>query len=132
MSINVSVGIEGMDALFGKLDADAAKWSRRADRAIRSATLTCQAVAKKNCPVGTPESTGIKGYHGGRLRQSIHVDSSFLTSTCGTNVFYALFVEKGTKMREGTVKMRARPFLTMGFEAGVKQLQDDTGAVEDV
>src|SRR5713101_1225674 len=113
MGISVSAGIEGMDAVFSKLDADAAKWSRRADRAIRSATLTCQGVAKKNCPVGTPESTGIKGYHGGRLRQSIHVDNSkFLESTVGTNVYYALWVHEGTR------KMRGRPFLRQGFEAG--------------
>lgn len=26
---------------------------------------------KENCPVGTPESTSIKNYHGGSLRRSI-------------------------------------------------------------
>jgi len=90
------------------------------------AGLTCQKVAKQNCPVGTPESTGIKGYHGGRLRQSIQVSNTrYLEWTCGTNVFYAIFVEKGT------VKMRARPFLTLGFEAGAKQLLADFGEGEE-
>ncbi len=116
----ISVSVSGMDAVFSKLDENLQKMSNRANRAVNSAGLTCQGVAKKNCPVGTPESTGIKGYHGGRLRQSIQVDNSkWLVSTCGTNVFYALWVEKGT------VKMRARPFLTMGFEAGAKQLLTD-------
>jgi HK97 gp10 family phage protein len=119
--MSVSVTISGQDAVFAKLDAEQEKWASRTNRALRAASFTCQKVAKQNCPVGTPESTGIKGYHGGRLRQSIQVDSSFLTFTVGTNVFYAIFVEKGT------VKMRARPFLTMGFEAGAKQLLEDLG-----
>lgn len=44
-------------------------------------------------PVGTPESTGIKGYHGGRLRSSIthKVDQKKLY--VGTNVEYGKYVE---------------------------------------
>ncbi len=122
----MSEGLEGMDNVFRNIDAHAQKMSNRANRAVHSAGLTCQKVAKINCPVGTPESTGIKGYHGGRLRQSILVDNSkFGESTVGTNVYYAIFVELGT------VKMRGRPFLRKGFEAGVKQLQNDTGAIEE-
>ncbi len=114
------VTISGMDAVDKAIEAHYIKQVNRANRAVNSAGLTCQGVAKVNCPVGTPESTGIPKYHGGRLRASIHVDNSkFLVSTVGTNVKYALFVEKGT------VKMRARPFLTTGFEAGAKQLRDD-------
>ncbi len=116
----ISVSVSGMDAVFSKLDENLQKMSNHANRAVNSAGLTCQGVAKRHCPVGTPESTGIPGYHGGRLRQSIQVDNSkFLVSTVGTNVYYGIFVEKGT------VKMKARPFLTMGFEAGAKQLLSD-------
>jgi HK97 gp10 family phage protein len=123
MSMSVSVSVEGQDKVFADLDADLQKWVTKANQAIRAASFTCQAVAKKNCPVGTPESTGIKGYHGGRLRQSIQVDNSeYLTFTCGTNVYYAIFVH------EGTVKMLARPFLRKGFEAGAQQLRDDMGS----
>src|SRR5205085_5047540 len=95
------VSISGMDRLFAHLDAQEERLTRRANRAVNSAGLTCQGVAKKNCPVGTPESTGIKGYHGGRLRQSIQVDNSvFLVSTVGTNVYYGIYVHEGTyKMR---------------------------------
>jgi HK97 gp10 family phage protein len=114
------VSIQGMDRLFAHLDAQVARLEKRANRAVNSAGLTCQAVAKKNCPVGTPESTGIKGYHGGRLRQSIQVDNSvYLVSTVGTNVYYGIYVH------EGTYKMRARPFLRKGFEAGAQQLRED-------
>jgi phage gpG-like protein len=66
--------------------------------------------AKQLCPVGTPESTGKKGYRGGRLRQSITwelgVDAEGLFVDVGTNVEYALFVHDGTRYMQG------RPFLT--------------------
>jgi HK97 gp10 family phage protein len=118
-----SVSIEGQDNLFSAFDARMRKLEERANRAVNSAGFTCQGVAKKNCPVGTPESTGIKGYHGGRLRSSIQVDNStYLESTIGTNVNYAIFVH------EGTVKMIGRPFLRKGFEAGAQQLRDDLGS----
>lgn len=49
--------------------------------------------AKMACPVGTPESTGIKGYHGGTLRQSIthtrEITGSTTTAIIGTNIEYA-------------------------------------------
>ena len=56
--------------------------------------------AKALCPVGTPESTGKKGYRGGTLRNSITFEA---TSTkeggevvVGSNVEYAPYVELGT------------------------------------
>src|SRR5260221_13792700 len=113
------VTITGMPDIFAKLDEHTIRQTNRANKAVHRAGLRAQGVAKKNCPVGTPESTGIKGYHGGRLRQSIVVDNStFLESTVGTNVYYAIFVHEGTK------KMRGRPFLRQGFDAGWKQLED--------
>lgn len=119
-------GLEGLDKVLAKIDDHAQKMQNKINRAINSAGLTCQKVAKLECPVGTPESTGIKGYHGGRLRQSIMVDNSkYLESTVGTNVYYAIFVH------EGTVKMRGRPFLRKGFDEGVRQLQQDLKAVMD-
>lgn len=52
--------------------------------------------AKKLCPVGTSESTGIQGYRGGTLRNSIthHVEGEVLK--LGSNVEYAPYVELGT------------------------------------
>lgn len=52
--------------------------------------------AKKLCPVGTPESTGIKGYRGGTLRNSITHDVDGDEMLLGSNVEYAPYVELGT------------------------------------
>ena len=53
--------------------------------------------AKALCPVGTPESTGIRGYKGGTLRNSItHQVVNGDTLEVGTNVEYAPYVELGT------------------------------------
>lgn len=48
------------------------------------------------CPVGTPESTGKKGYRGGTLKQSITAESDAESMVLGTNVEYAPYVELGT------------------------------------
>ena len=58
--------------------------------------LKAEDYAKKLCPVGTPESTGIPGYRGGTLRNSIthRVDDKVLS--VGSNVHYAPYVELGT------------------------------------
>ena len=52
--------------------------------------------AKALCPVGTEESTGIKGYHGGTLRNSITHTVEDDTALIGSNVKYAPYVELGT------------------------------------
>ena len=58
--------------------------------------LKAEGYAKKLCPVGTVESTGIKGYRGGTLRGSItyRVDGDRLS--VGSDVEYAPHVELGT------------------------------------
>lgn len=56
--------------------------------------------AKALCPVGTPESTGIKGYRGGTLRNSIAFQAESAPGggyvSIGSNVEYAPYVELGT------------------------------------
>lgn len=67
--------------------------------------------AKQLAPVGTPESTGIPGYHGGTLRNSItHEQWDEKTEVIGSTVDYSKFVELGT------YKMKARPFLRPAAE----------------
>lgn len=60
--------------------------------------INAEKYAKALCPVGTPESTGKKGYRGGTLRNSIthSVDDAESTMSVGTNVEYAPYVELGT------------------------------------
>ena len=68
-------------------------------RAMEMIGLNAEKYAKALCPVGTPESTGKKGYIGGTLRNSItHVvnDGENKSVTVGSNVVYAPFVELGT------------------------------------
>lgn len=62
--------------------------------------IKAEKYAKARCPVGTPESTGIKGYRGGTLRNSItfEVESEGTSAevAIGSNVEYAPYVELGT------------------------------------
>lgn len=77
--------------------------------------LQVHRAAVRLCPVGTPESTGKKGYRGGRLRSSITwelgTDGGGLLAVIGTNVDYAPYVELGTS------KAPAQPFLLPALEA---------------
>ena len=72
--------------------------------------------AKSDVPVGTPESTGIKGYVGGTLRNSIRTEvidkqtvKVVADAANSDRVQYGKFVEFGTS------KMGARPFLYPAF-----------------
>lgn len=49
-------------------------------------------------PVGTADSTGVEGYVGGALKESISyvVDMASKTVTVGTALMYAIYVELGT------------------------------------
>lgn len=55
-----------------------------------------ESYAKELCPVGTEESTGIKGYRGGTLRNSITHTVEGDKVIIGSNVEYAPYVELGT------------------------------------
>lgn len=74
-------------------------------RALEAIGLQAEGYAKKLCPVGTPESTGIPGYIGGTLRNSISHATDKDSAYIGTNVEYAPYVELGTS------RMKARPYL---------------------
>lgn len=65
-------------------------------RALEIIGLKAEGYAKKLCPVGTVESTGIKGYRGGTLRNSITHTVDGDTVAVGSNVEYAPYVELGT------------------------------------
>ena len=58
--------------------------------------MKAEKYAKALCPVGTPKSTGIKGYRGGTLRNSITHEVFGDELTVGSNVEYAPYVELGT------------------------------------
>lgn len=64
--------------------------------AMTAIGIKAEKYAKALCPVGTPESTGKKGYRGGTLRNSITNVPTEEDITLGTNVEYAPYVELGT------------------------------------
>ena len=73
-----------------------AELSRAKARALEIIGLKAEGYAKRLCPVGTVESTGIKGYRGGTLRNSITHTVDGDTVAVGSNVEYAPYVELGT------------------------------------
>lgn len=66
------------------------------ERALTMIGIKAEKYAKALCPVGTPESTGIKGYRGGTLRNSITFEVQDDSLVVGSNVEYAPYVELGT------------------------------------
>ena len=68
--------------------------------ALTMVGMKAEKYAKALCPVGTPESTGIKGYRGGTLRNSITFQAESTDEggfvAIGSNVEYAPYVELGT------------------------------------
>ena len=81
-------------------------------RALEICGGKAETYAKELAPVGTPESTGIPGYKGGTLRNSItHEQWDEKTEAIGSTVKYAPYVEFGT------YKMQPpRPFLRKALE----------------
>ena len=73
-----------------------AELERAKARALETIGLKAEGYAKRLCPVGTVESTGIKGYRGGTLRNSITHTVDGDTVAIGSNVEYAPYVELGT------------------------------------
>ena len=85
--------------------------SETMSRALEICGGKAETYAKQLAPFGTPESTGIPGYHGGTLRNSItHEQWDEKTEVIGSAVKYAPYVEFGT------YKMKARPFMRPAAE----------------
>lgn len=87
---------------------------------VERAAQDIESQAKKDVPVGTPESTGIKGYKGGTLRDSIRVVKK--SKKTYSIVADAKSKQKGGRLQPysafvefGTSKMNARPFLYPAF-----------------
>ena len=66
------------------------------ERALVAIGEKAKKYATNLAPVGTPESTGKKGYRGSTLKQSITAVTDNETMTLGSDVEYAPYVELGT------------------------------------
>lgn len=104
---NISVKVQ-----HNNIDPVMQKTTDSINRALEMIGIQAEKFAKALCPVGTPESTGIAGYMGGTLRNSIahQVVMQETAVYVGTNVEYAPYVELGTS------KMAKRPYLKPAIE----------------
>lgn len=117
MSLNVEISSRDLQRLKRNLDKMLREDERAVVRIIQGGGLIAETVAARNAPVGTPESTGKKGYIGGTLRQSIRKKSEDkgLTAKVATNVKYARFQNDGTSRG-----VKAKKFMEKGFKAGAE------------
>lgn len=118
-------------------------WS---ERVLTLWGMTVQDYAQLLVPTGTADSTGIEGYVGGALKQSLTfvLDLAKKTVTIGSDLFYSLLVELGTGVfaEKGngrktpwvwkdfngkwhfTRGMKARPFLRPAVENHIDELRE--------
>jgi HK97 gp10 family phage protein len=85
---------------------------------MKASVVVGAGVASKNAPVGTPESTGVKGYVGGTLRQSIdsRVKDGGFQGEIFSGVKYAQYQNNGTS------RIRGKRFMEKGVTAALNTL----------
>jgi hypothetical protein len=109
----------GVEAIFDVMERHNSEMNAEIDAEFQAAGLECQKLAKMKAPVGTPESTGIKKYKGGRLRGSYQYQRlGPRACKVWTNLFYAPFIEYGTKF------MKARPHFFPAYETAKRHLEE--------
>jgi hypothetical protein len=67
-------------------------FKQQAIKGLEEIGLRAQGYAALNTPVGTPKSTGVEGYSGGTLRQSMTHKVVNYEVYVGTNLYYAPYV----------------------------------------
>lgn len=79
--------------------------------------MKVQDYAQLLVPTGTADSTGIEGYVGGALKQSLTfaVDLAQKAVAIGTNLFYAVYVELGTGIFAKKGNGRKTPWVWKDF-----------------
>lgn len=105
----VTIRVRGIPALKRESAAFVKQLNQKTELALDVVSVATENTAKLNAPVGTPQSTGIRGYIGGTLRDSIDTYEEKLFRRVGTDLYYADWVH------EGTSKMEGRPFLRRAF-----------------
>lgn len=117
----ISVQIDGIDQFIGNLDALVQAKGQEVNDRIQEAGIDTHSEVVSKWPVGTPESTHKKHYHGGRSRQSFQYIPGNMECSVGSDVFYSKFIN------DGTYKMAARPILTNAFIKNRASLMSDLG-----
>lgn len=106
-----------------------------AERVLTIWGMTVQDYAQLLVPTGTADSTGIEGYVGGALKQSLTyaVDLAKKTVTIGSNLFYSVYVELGTGIFAEKGNGRKTPWVWKDFNGkwhftrGMKAANDGKG-----
>ena len=118
----MSVELLNSDVVMARLARYMNAMAPACESGTRKVAILIRDDAKRNCPVGTPESTGIPGYIGGSLKKSVRLQvyakpagaihnigvsaGGYITNpNTNVKVDYAIYVERGTS------KMSAQPFL---------------------
>lgn len=111
----------GFEIKFNDLSKEIlSKIQENIDAANEAVGLAAEAHVKEAAPVGTPESTSIKNYHGGALRKSIthkvvngtvFVGTNLRVTNNGKSVSYPIFVEFGTGIYADGGKGRKSPWV---------------------
>ena len=122
----ISAQLSGLDEFLSGLQSLIEQKGQEVNDRIQEAGIDTHAEVISKWPVGTPESTHKKNYHGGRSRQSFQYIPGDMECSVGSDVYYTEFVN------DGTYKMAARPILTNAFirnrAALVSDLQGMFGA----
>ena len=122
MSDRVTIKVEGLDRILHLLDNLNPSVARIAEARMNSVLERMRDKAKADAPVGTPESTGVRGYVGGSLKKSVRIGrvkklrddiykgqvsagGYIVNPNTGKIVDYASFQEYGTS------KISARRFM---------------------
>lgn len=101
----VTIRLNGQAAVRGRIQSKIAALTAKVGDSIQVAGIDCQAGAKQDCPVDT-----------GRLRASItYVKINPLSCRVGTNVKYAVWVERGHVSGKNGAHVPAHPFLIPNY-----------------
>lgn len=106
-----------------------------AERVLTIWGMTVQDYAQLLVPTGTADSTGIEGYVGGALKQSLTfaLDLAKKAVTIGSNLFYSVYVELGTGIFAEKGNGRKTPWVWKDFNGkwhftrGMKAANDGKG-----
>lgn len=128
---SLRIRIDGKDAFIAQLNQRIAQHEDKVGDAIQGAGIDMEARTKQRSPVGTPESTGKKGYVGGRLRAgNQYSKTGKLSCKVENRVKYARPVDRGHVTRNPDVYVKPNPFWTVSLIETKKSLIQELKSIK--